>query len=64
VLCVEPPPGAGEVRAIVSRVVDFGRAWVAPAQFESRDTVRICVTQGETTPDDVAALVDALLAAA
>ena len=64
VLCVEPPPGSGEVRSIVNRVVASGRAWVAPAQFEARDTVRICVTHGETTPDDVAALVNALLAAA
>ena len=63
VLCVEPP-GSGDVRAIVSRVVASGRAWVAPAQFEARDTVRICVTHGETTTGDVAELVNALLAAA
>jgi glutamate/tyrosine decarboxylase-like PLP-dependent enzyme len=64
VLCVEPPPGSAGVRSIVERVVASGRAWVAPAQFEARDTVRICVTHGETTPEDIAALVDALLAAA
>ena len=63
VLCVIPPRGSEEVRAIVNRVVSSGRAWVAPALFESSDTVRICVTHGETTPEDVDALVEALVAA-
>ena len=64
VLCLEPPSGSADVRLIVSRVVASGRAWVAPAQFELRDTVRICVTHGETTPEDVAELVNALADAA
>jgi glutamate/tyrosine decarboxylase-like PLP-dependent enzyme len=54
------PPGAGELRALVSRVVSSGRAWVAPATFEGRTVVRICVTHGQTGEDDVQALVAAL----
>ena len=62
VLCLLPPPGAGDPRALVSRVVASGRAWVSVAQLEGRDIVRVCVTHGETGPDDVAALVEALTA--
>jgi len=63
VLCVEPPPGFGDVRSIVSRVLASGRAWVAAAKFEERDVIRACVTSGETTSQDVAELVNALRAA-
>ncbi|HUJ99421.1 MAG TPA: pyridoxal-dependent decarboxylase [Stellaceae bacterium] len=64
VLCIEPPGGAGAVQAIVRRVVASGRAWVSEAEFEGRPIIRACVTHGRTTPEDVAALVDALDAAA
>jgi glutamate/tyrosine decarboxylase-like PLP-dependent enzyme len=64
VLCIEPPAGAAAVRAIVQRVVASGRAWVSEAVFEGRPIVRACMTHGGTGPDDVAALVDALQAAA
>jgi glutamate/tyrosine decarboxylase-like PLP-dependent enzyme len=60
VLCVEPPAGCGAVRSIVERVLASGRAWVAAATFEGRETIRICVTHGETTPDDINQLVDVL----
>jgi glutamate/tyrosine decarboxylase-like PLP-dependent enzyme len=60
VLCVEPPPGRGEIRPIASRVLASGRAWVAVAKFEGRDTIRVCLTHGETTSDDVLELVEAL----
>lgn len=63
VLCVEPPPALGEVKPIVSRLLASGRAWVAAAKFEGRDVIRICVTHGETAPDDVIELVNALHAA-
>ena len=33
-----------------------GRAWVSTAKFEGRDVIRACVTHGETTPDDIAAV--------
>jgi glutamate/tyrosine decarboxylase-like PLP-dependent enzyme len=58
------PPGARDVRALVRRVVESGRAWVAPAMFEGRDVVRICATHGETSPTDVEELVQTLTAAA
>jgi glutamate/tyrosine decarboxylase-like PLP-dependent enzyme len=60
VLCVEPPPGAVEIRTIVGRVLASGRAWVSVANFEGRQVIRACVTHGETTQDDVVELVDAL----
>ena len=63
VLCIEPPPGYGEVRSIVSRVLASGRTWVSAATFEGRDIIRACVTHGETMPDDITELVDALQAA-
>ena len=62
VLCIEPPPGLGEVRSIVSRVVASGRAWVSVATFERREVIRACVTHGQTTPDDITELVNALQA--
>ena len=63
VLCVEPPPGAADVRAIVREVLASGRAWVAAAKYEGRDVIRICLTHGEATLDDVRELVAALTAA-
>jgi len=63
VLCVLPPAGSADVRTLVARVVASGQAWVAPALFEGVDTVRICVTHGESRPADVEALVDALQSA-
>lgn len=63
VLCVEPPEKSADVRRLVNAVVASGSAWVAPAQFEGRDTVRICVTHGETSDADIDALVAALEAA-
>ncbi len=63
VLCAEPPPGSGEVREVVGRVLASGRAWVSVARFEGRDVVRACVTNGETTPEDMMEAADALQAA-
>jgi glutamate/tyrosine decarboxylase-like PLP-dependent enzyme len=54
----------GDARSIVGRVLVSGRAWVAVAKFEGRDVIRACVTSGETTPDDITELVNALHAAA
>ena len=58
------PPQPREVRALVRRVVESGRAWVAPATFEGRDVVRICATHGETSQSDIEELVAVLNAAA
>jgi len=63
VLCIEPPPGAGDPRSIVDRVLASGRAWVSTTRFEGRPVIRACVTHGATMPEDVDRLVDALEAA-
>jgi glutamate/tyrosine decarboxylase-like PLP-dependent enzyme len=60
VLDAVPPAELGDVRALVRRVVASGRAWVAPTTFEGRDVVRICATNGETTIEDVDALIAVL----
>jgi glutamate/tyrosine decarboxylase-like PLP-dependent enzyme len=60
VLDAVPPAELGDVRELVRRVVAGGRAWVAPTTFEGRDVVRICATNGETTIEDVNALIAAL----
>ena len=60
VLCVKPPAGFRDVRSIVDHVLASGRAWVAAAVFEGSDVVRLCVTNGETTADDVIDLVQTL----
>ena len=60
VLDAVPPPQLGDVRTLVRRVVASGRAWVAPTSFEGRDVVRICATNGETSMEDVDALIAAL----
>jgi glutamate/tyrosine decarboxylase-like PLP-dependent enzyme len=64
VLAALPPADRGDVRALVRRVVASGAAWVAPTAFEGRDVVRICATNGETSIEDVEALVQALNAPA
>jgi glutamate/tyrosine decarboxylase-like PLP-dependent enzyme len=60
VLCVEPPPGAPDARTIGTRVLASGRAWIAVAKYEGRDVIRICLTHGEATMEDVEILADAL----
>lgn len=60
VLCVEPPLEAPDVRTIGSRVLASTRAWVAVAKYEGRDVIRICLTHGEASLDDIGELVDAL----
>jgi glutamate/tyrosine decarboxylase-like PLP-dependent enzyme len=63
VLCVEPPPGGADVETIVGRVLASGAAWISVAHFEGRKVIRACITHGETTPDDLEILVEALEAA-
>jgi glutamate/tyrosine decarboxylase-like PLP-dependent enzyme len=60
VLVAIPPAELGDVQTLVRRVVASGRAWVASTIFEGRDVVRICATNGETTMEDVEALVAVL----
>jgi hypothetical protein len=59
-LCVEPPIGAPDARTVGGRVLASGRAWIAVAKYEGRDVLRICLTHGEATMDDVRELVEAL----
>jgi aromatic-L-amino-acid decarboxylase len=60
VLAAVPPPAQGSPRTIVERVLKSGRAWVSLARFEERDVVRICVTHGETSEEDLSILIEAL----
>lgn len=60
VLNLLPPPGAPDVRTIVARVLQDGRAWISAAVFEGFDVVRVCVTHGETNEEDVGTLAAAL----
>jgi glutamate/tyrosine decarboxylase-like PLP-dependent enzyme len=59
-LNVVPPAALGEPRSVVARVLKSGRAWVSLARFEEQDVVRICVTHGETSVEDLAILLQAL----
>ncbi len=60
VLSLVPPAALGDPRAVVARVLKGGRAWVSLARFEEHDVVRICVTHGETSAEDLSILVQAL----
>ena len=57
VLCIKPPPGFRQVQSIVDRVLASGRAWIAATVFEGSDVIRVCVTHGETSADDIIDLV-------
>jgi glutamate/tyrosine decarboxylase-like PLP-dependent enzyme len=60
VLCVEPPASGPGVREIVRRTLESGRAWVARSNFEGRDVIRICATNGRTSLADIEELVRVL----
>lgn len=60
VLTVVPPAALGDARSVVAGVLKSGQAWVSLARFEEQDVVRICVTHGETSAEDLAVLVQAL----
>jgi aromatic-L-amino-acid decarboxylase len=62
VLCIVPPPGDRDIRTFVANLVASGRAWVAAAKFEGRDIIRVCLTHGEATSQDILELVRALTA--
>jgi glutamate/tyrosine decarboxylase-like PLP-dependent enzyme len=63
VLCIKPPPGFDDVHSIVARVLTSGRGWLTTASFEGSEIIRVCVTNGETTEDDISELVNALQSA-
>jgi aromatic-L-amino-acid/L-tryptophan decarboxylase len=59
VLCLVPrKPHA--VQPIVKHVVASGLAWVSAVEFEGRDVIRVCVTSGLTTANDIYILRTAL----
>jgi glutamate/tyrosine decarboxylase-like PLP-dependent enzyme len=64
VLSVVPPAALGDPRAVVERVLKSHRAWVSLARFEERDVIRICVTHGEASDEDLEILVETLQAPA
>ena len=56
--CLLPPntddaSRQGRVTDIVTRVVEGGDAWVSVAIFEGKPVVRVCITNGTTTEDDI-----------
>jgi aromatic-L-amino-acid/L-tryptophan decarboxylase len=63
VLCIIPPKPRA-IRLIVQHVLASGRAWISVATTEGREVIRVCVTSGMTTTEDIADLVAALLQAA
>jgi glutamate/tyrosine decarboxylase-like PLP-dependent enzyme len=52
VLCLDSPEAARIARA----VVEGGEAWISSPVFRGRNVLRICVTNGRTTQDDMHAL--------
>jgi len=60
VACITPPDDAVPVAEIVRRVVASGRAWVSVAKFEGLDTVRICITHGRTSKNDIIDVAESL----
>lgn len=62
VLCVVPPRSVA-VRRIVDHVLASGEAWVSVIVTEGREVIRVCVTSGLTTAEDISDLATALLLA-
>lgn len=60
VVCAEPPPGSAPPREIVRRVLGSGAAWVSTTVFRGQDAIRMCITNGQTTPNDIRYLVATL----
>jgi aromatic-L-amino-acid/L-tryptophan decarboxylase len=62
VLCIVPPRSV-PVRRIVDHVLASGEAWVSVIVTEGREVIRVCVTSGLTTAEDISDLATALLRA-
>ena len=52
--------GGVDPQAIVARVVESGEAWVSSTRLGQRLTLRACITNYRTQPEDVRALVESL----
>jgi glutamate/tyrosine decarboxylase-like PLP-dependent enzyme len=59
VVCLLPPGDASPER-IVEKIVGSGKAWVSVATYEGQRVIRLCVTNGTSTEDDVDVLAGAL----
>lgn len=60
VVCALPPPGAPAPAAIAEHVRASGRAWVSTTSFAGQTALRACITNGETSAEDLAILLAAL----
>jgi len=60
VVCAVPPSNSAPPKRIIERVLQSGRAWVSLANFEGQEIIRACITNGTSTPADIAELVEAL----
>ncbi|WP_428395178.1 pyridoxal phosphate-dependent decarboxylase family protein [Lichenicoccus sp.] len=60
VLCVLPPPGFADPRAIADTVVSSGVAWVTTTMLRGQCALRVCITNGQTTRNDILILAGAL----
>ena len=60
VLCLRPPVGARSATDIASSVVKSGEAWISAVDHENETLVRICITSGETTLQDISRLIEAI----
>ncbi len=60
VVCAIPPEGFPAVRDLARAVVASGKAWLSVTRLKGRDMLRICPTNGQTSPRDVLTLVDLL----
>ena len=60
VLCLRPPPNSPPARMITNAVTESGAAWISTVEFEGEEVVRICITSGITTEEDVGILIASL----
>ena len=60
VVCLAPPPGAPEARAIARSVVESGAAWISATDFEGQSVIRACAVNSEATDQDVELLAGSL----
>jgi glutamate/tyrosine decarboxylase-like PLP-dependent enzyme len=61
VVCFLPPKS--EPVAVARAVVDSGDAWISTTRLASRNVLRACITNYNTTADDIHALVELILKA-
>ena len=60
VVCLQPPEDSSSVRQIVQALLTSGNAWISVARFGGEQVVRVCITHGETTKQDLIVLAESL----